>query len=182
MQNRIDRLEGLVLSLMTNGAQAPGLAAASRALERNGTRSTEADEEDVDQMIKEENEDGDEIQDEVQEVESFSKMFGAMKVHKNDEDKSMFVGDNHWHMVLADVSCRSSLIQPFGHVAKMDSRSQKCATTSTRITKTYTISTTKSQKQSQMPTGKPLSSFPSIHQQRRQSCAAHYLLGHSLSR
>jgi hypothetical protein len=32
MQNRIDRLEGLVLSLMTNGAQSAGPAAAQAAI------------------------------------------------------------------------------------------------------------------------------------------------------
>lgn len=109
MQSRIDRLEGLVLSLMTNGAQAPGLAAASRALERNGSSATDADgDEEVDEMIKEEDEDEEEGADEktggAGEVEKFTQIFGAMKVAKNEDKEGMYVGDSHWHMVLADVS------------------------------------------------------------------------------
>ena len=110
MQSRIDRLEGLVLSLMTNGAQAPGLAAASRALERNGSNATDCDgDEDVDEMneiIKEEDEDeegADERDGGAGEVEKYTQIFGAMKITKNEEKEGMYVGDNHWHMVLADV-------------------------------------------------------------------------------
>lgn len=109
MQSRIDRLEGLVLSLMTNGAQAPGLAAASRALERSGSSATDAEgEEDVDEMIKEEDEDDEEGGDKENagpgELGKLPQIFGAMKVAKNGEEKEgMYIGDSHWHMVLADI-------------------------------------------------------------------------------
>jgi hypothetical protein len=39
MQNRIDRLEGLVLPLMTNGAQSAGPAAAAAAISRSQSDS-----------------------------------------------------------------------------------------------------------------------------------------------
>lgn len=99
MQNRIDRLEGLVLSLMTNGVQAPGVAAATKALNLTGpSRQSpdEMDEDEHDDTIREEAE-GEEDE------EKFAQRFGAMKVDKNEE-KGMYVGDSHWHMVLADVS------------------------------------------------------------------------------
>lgn len=108
MQSRIDRLEGLVLSLMTNGAQAPGLAAASRALERGGSNAADCDgDEEVDEMIKEEEEEeegADERNGGSGEVEKYTQIFGAMKITKNEEKEGMYIGDDHWHMVLADVS------------------------------------------------------------------------------
>lgn len=102
MQNRIDRLEGLVLSLMTNGAQSAGPAAAVAAISRSTSSSgpspgqpPERDHGDND-MIKEEDEEGSEGED-------ISSTFGALKVD-NEKGKSTYFGDNHWHMVLADVS------------------------------------------------------------------------------
>lgn len=102
MQNRIDRLEGLVLSLMTNGAQSAGPAAAVAAISRSTSSSgpspgqpLEADPRD-DDMIKEEGEEGSEVED-------VSSSFGALKVD-NEKGKSTYFGDNHWHMVLSDVS------------------------------------------------------------------------------
>jgi hypothetical protein len=65
MQNRIDRLEGLVLSLMTNGAQSAGPAAAVSEISRTQSDSAgsssfplDLDGED-NNMIKEEDEDED---------------------------------------------------------------------------------------------------------------------------
>jgi hypothetical protein len=106
MQNRIDRLEGLVLSLMTNGAQSAGPAAATAAISRSQSDAAGSftsplglDNEE-DSMIKEEDEDG-----ENSEVEGVTNSLGHLKVDA-DKGKSLYVGDSHWHMVLADVSLR----------------------------------------------------------------------------
>jgi hypothetical protein len=102
MQNRIDRLEGLVLSLMTNGAQSAGPAAAAAAISRSQSDSTgssafphDLDQED-DDMVKEEDEEGSDVED-------VTNSLGVLKVDA-DKGKSMYFGDSHWHLVLADVS------------------------------------------------------------------------------
>jgi len=103
MQNRIDRLEGLVLSLMTNGAQSAGPTAAAAAISRSqsdsaGTSSfPHAIDEEDDDMIKEEDE------GEESDVEDVTNSLGVLKVDA-DKGKSIFFGDSHWHLVLADVS------------------------------------------------------------------------------
>lgn len=102
MQNRIDRLEGLVLSLMTNGAQSAGPAAASAAISRSMSDSTGTaafphdPDQDDDEMRKEED-------DEDSDVDSVNNSFGVLKVD-NQNHKSMYVGDSHWHLVLADIT------------------------------------------------------------------------------
>ncbi|CZT09354.1 hypothetical protein WAI453_003210 [Rhynchosporium graminicola] len=102
MQNRIDRLEGLVLSLMTNGAQSAGPTAAADAISRSQSDSaassfpTELDRDD-DDMIKEEEEGGD------SDVDGVTNSLGVLKVDA-DKGKSMYFGDSHWHLVLADIA------------------------------------------------------------------------------
>ncbi|KAF8853474.1 hypothetical protein BDZ45DRAFT_76279 [Acephala macrosclerotiorum] len=103
MQNRIDRLEGLVLSLMTNGAQSAGPAAAAAAISRSQSDSTgsasfplEQDRDD-DDMIKEEEEGED------SEVDGVTNSLGVLKVDA-DKGKSLYFGDSHWHLVLADIA------------------------------------------------------------------------------
>lgn len=109
MQNRIDRLEGLVLSLMTNGAQSAGPAAAAAAISRSQSDSAgsssfplELDRED-DDMIKEEEEGED------SEVDGVTTSLGVLKVDA-DKGKSLYFGDSHWHLVLADVSIPKYLL------------------------------------------------------------------------
>lgn len=109
MQNRIDRLEGLVLSLMTNGAQSAGPAAAAAAISRSQSDSAgsssfplELDREDND-MIKEEEEGED------SEVDGVTTSLGVLKVDA-DKGKSFYYGDSHWHLVLADVSIPNYLL------------------------------------------------------------------------
>lgn len=103
MQNRIDRLEGLVLSLMTNGAQSAGPAAAAAAISRSqsdsaGSSSFPHDpDRENDDMIKEEAEDED------SDVEGVTSSLGVLKVDA-EQGKSLYLGDSHWHLVLADVS------------------------------------------------------------------------------
>ncbi|KAG4442229.1 hypothetical protein IFR05_002278 [Cadophora sp. M221] len=102
MQNRIDRLEGLVLSLMTNGAQSAGPTAAAAAISRSQSDSaassfpTELDRDD-DDMIKEEDEGGD------SDVDGVTNSLGILKVDA-DKGKSLYFGDSHWHLVLADIA------------------------------------------------------------------------------
>ncbi|KAF7859644.1 hypothetical protein EAF04_008723 [Stromatinia cepivora] len=101
MQNRIDRLEGLVLSLMTNGASSAGPAAAAAAINRSQSESAGSSfppdvEQDDDDMIKEE---GDEDSD----VDGVANSLGIMKVDP-DKGKTTYLGDSHWHLVLKDIA------------------------------------------------------------------------------
>lgn len=104
MQNRIDRLEGLVLSLMTNGAQSAGPTAAVAAISRSqsdSAASSSLQQQELDRggdhMIKEEDEADD------SEVDGVTDSLGVLKVDA-DKGKSAYFGDSHWHLVLADVS------------------------------------------------------------------------------
>jgi hypothetical protein len=98
MQQRIDRLEGLVLSLMTNGAGTAGPAAAVAAIARSesGSGPVAGTGYDV-EMVKLEGREGEDS-----EVDAVSNSFGVLKVD-NEAEKSFYIGDNDWHMVLADV-------------------------------------------------------------------------------
>jgi hypothetical protein len=104
MQNRIDRLENLVLSLMTNGPQAAGPAAAAAALAQTGSAATASsvsgssgfpvDTEDT-------NHDDMDFDDGDTEVNDVAKSIGFMKV---DGAKSMYISEAHWFNILAEVS------------------------------------------------------------------------------
>ncbi|KAF7914428.1 uncharacterized protein EAF01_000834 [Botrytis porri] len=101
MQNRIDRLEGLVLSLMTNGASSAGPAAAAAAINRSQSDSAGSSfppdlDQDDDDMIAEE---GDEDSD----VDGVANSLGIMKVDV-DKGKTTYLGDSHWHLVLKDIA------------------------------------------------------------------------------
>jgi hypothetical protein len=106
MQNRIDRLENLVLSLMTNGPQSAGPQAATAALAQtnssngpassvSGSSSFPVDTEDTvhDDMDFEDEQDPD--------VVSVTKNIGVMKM---DGAKSMYIPEAHWYSILAEVS------------------------------------------------------------------------------
>ena len=101
MQDRINRLEGLVLSLMTNGSSAPGPTAATAAVDHSQSDSTSPsfktnELEGDDDMIKEEEEDAE------SDVEGVATSLGALKVDPQ-KGQTMYFGDAHWHLVLADV-------------------------------------------------------------------------------
>lgn len=107
MQNRIDRLESLVLSLMTNGPQSAGPTAASQVLNSAGpiTGSSVSGSSagfpldvDGDDVIKEEAEGQ---QQEDNEVDQVAKSIGVMKV---DANKMFFVPEAHWYSILAEIS------------------------------------------------------------------------------
>ncbi|ORY14548.1 fungal-specific transcription factor domain-domain-containing protein [Clohesyomyces aquaticus] len=99
MQNRIDRLEGLVLSLMTNGPQSAGTAAAQAAIANSMSNGSSADHPydlvNEPEMIKEED-DGDES-----EVEQVAKSIGVMKV---DNNRAVFASEAHWYAILGEIS------------------------------------------------------------------------------
>ena len=103
MQNRIDRLEGLVLSLMTNGSQTGGTAAAQAAISasRSNSLSTGSNfgiDTGSNDMIPEEVETGDA---EDSEVEQVSKGIGIMKM---DNGRAVFASDAHWYAILGEIS------------------------------------------------------------------------------
>lgn len=97
MQNRIDRLESLVLSLMTNGSQSAGPAAAMAAISGNSS-STGSVPNTVDIDVEDETPGGPEDSD----TEQVTKSFGIMKF---DNNKSYYISEVHWASVLSDVSC-----------------------------------------------------------------------------
>lgn len=108
MQNRIDRLEGLVLSLMTTGSQAVGPAAAARALSTSGPSTGETQplegngDNDMDESTMM---DGDEIgdtQEDESETDGVTKSFGILKVDA-DSQKTFYVGEAHWAALLNEI-------------------------------------------------------------------------------
>jgi Fungal Zn(2)-Cys(6) binuclear cluster domain len=92
MQNRIDRLESLVLSLMTNGSQSAGVAAAAAALSVNDSIGT-SQELDQDEDTADAQEDSD--------TEQVTKSFGVMKV---DNKSAYYISEAHWASIINDVS------------------------------------------------------------------------------
>lgn len=107
MQNRIDRLEGLVLSLMTNGAQSAGPAAAQAAIAQSMSSASSDQHYDMGNMaggmntgapesIAEEDA-GDES-----EMEHVTKSIGVMKMHNNS---TVFASEAHWYAILGEVRC-----------------------------------------------------------------------------
>jgi hypothetical protein len=92
MQNRIDRLEGLVLSLMTNGTQSDGPAAAMAAISGESTAGSTG----LSNEIELDDDEGPES-----DTEQVTKSFGVMKV---DNNKSYYISEAHWASVLHDVS------------------------------------------------------------------------------
>jgi hypothetical protein len=95
MQNRIDRLESLVLSLMTNGSQSGGPAAAMAALSQGGSAESRPD---LDG-------DGDEMNagEEESDTEQVTRSLGIMKFDSKDQ-KSFYISQVHWASILNDVS------------------------------------------------------------------------------
>ncbi|KAI0404459.1 hypothetical protein F4802DRAFT_607486 [Xylaria palmicola] len=110
MQNRIDRLEGLVLSLMHGGANidpSTAAAAAEATSSRNGpiaafshadsSPSVRLDRDDDGEMKDEGDDDGSDVDD------NLAESLGVLKVDV-DQGKSMYIGQEHWHTLLADVT------------------------------------------------------------------------------
>ncbi|ETI25721.1 hypothetical protein G647_02495 [Cladophialophora carrionii CBS 160.54] len=105
MQNRIDRLEGLVLSLMTNGSQAVGPAAAQQALSAgassvgSGSLGPNLDTELDDSGMMDDDADGQEPESE---TDGVTKSFGILKVDA-EKQKTFYVGEAHWAALLNEI-------------------------------------------------------------------------------
>lgn len=114
MQNRIDRLEGLVLSLMHGGANmSPTEAAAAAAAVSAATSSSKSgpgansetpnsdylgmDPDDGDMKDDDEDDDDSDIDG------GLANSLGVLKVDA-DRGKSMYIGQEHWHTMLADIA------------------------------------------------------------------------------
>ncbi|CEJ93328.1 hypothetical protein VHEMI08921 [[Torrubiella] hemipterigena] len=97
MQNRIDRLEGLVLSLMHNGSsssEGPSTGdTRHQSMSQSASGSSVKMEQDEDLQAVEESDD----------EESLSKSLGFLKVDPA-KGKSMYIGAEHWHTILADIA------------------------------------------------------------------------------
>ncbi|KAK2741902.1 hypothetical protein FQN57_005461 [Myotisia sp. PD_48] len=93
MQNRIDRLEGLVLSLMTNGSQSAGPTAAMATVSGSSSVLSQGTKESEDLILK----------DEESDTEQVTKSFGIMKFD-NQSQKSYYVSEAHWSTILSDIS------------------------------------------------------------------------------
>ena len=96
MQTRIDRLEGLVLSLITSTEQSGGTRAANKVLAR-AARSGESQAENGLECQGDCFNDQDES-----EVDEIAESVGIMKV---DNDKATFASEVHWYAILSEV-CR----------------------------------------------------------------------------
>ena len=91
MQHRIDRLEGLVLSLMTNGNDSVGPTEASRSLSMSSSSQQFTPSQPDDSFHNGEGE---------SETEKVAKSLGVMHVANN---KVAYLGDAHWSTILNDV-------------------------------------------------------------------------------
>lgn len=107
MQNRIDRLEGLVLSLVHGGANIdlPPAAAASghsSSREQNADSTTTSGS----SAFLHAEDDGGAMQDDEGESDIDDGLATSLGVLKVDADrgKSMYIGQGHWHTVLADIA------------------------------------------------------------------------------
>lgn len=144
MQNRIDRLEGLVLSLMTNGSPSTGPAAAMAAISGNGSTDSTHDSNDID-VDENDAPAGPEESD----TEQVTKSFGIMKV---DNNKSYYISDAHWVSVLHDVSFIDYIASPVCFSDMGSYRLQKSG-----IISTHTRSNMKNtQKSFKQPVSQPM--------------------------
>lgn len=104
MQNRIDRLEGLVLSLMTAGSSQPATTAAAQAVisdSRSNSTATGSDlrlDANGRDMIVEEGEDRGEEESEAGDI---SRGIGIMKIN---DGKAVYASDAHWYAILGEIS------------------------------------------------------------------------------
>ena len=105
MQNRIDRLEGLVLSLMTNGSSSAGPSAAQDVLSAGAQSSMGSGslgpilDNELDDSQAMEDDDEDENQSE---TDGLNKSFGILKVDQ-ERQKTFYVGEAHWAALLNEI-------------------------------------------------------------------------------
>jgi len=127
MQNRIDRLEGLVLSLMNNGAQSAGPTAAAGSASNPSSGSLGQN---LDSDL-----DGSQLLDGVQsyggegyesETEKVTKSFGVMKVDQ-EKQKTFYFGEAHWASLLHDLSAQIADVRNYWacHKQQFEEQQQK---------------------------------------------------------
>lgn len=95
MQNRIDRLESLVLSLMSNGSQSTGPSTSLEAASGDSSASSIPNPDDMGTTNSAP------AGLEESDTEQVTKSFGILKV---DNNKSYYLSEAHWASVLTDVS------------------------------------------------------------------------------
>lgn len=119
MQNRIDRLEGLVLSLMTNGAQAPGPGAAAEAISAGSRPSLSS--QSIDPGLEESQmmDDDEDSRTEESETDGVTKSFGVMKVDA-EKQKTFYIGEAHWAALLNEIG----EVKNYFHVHKKEYEEQ----------------------------------------------------------
>lgn len=108
MQNRIDRLEGLVLSLMHGGANidtssSVAAAAATAATSVSGDPRASVADTSSSKNEKDENSMRDEPEGDSDVEDNLANSLGVLKVDA-DKGKSMYMGQEHWATLLADIS------------------------------------------------------------------------------
>lgn len=103
MQNRIDRLEGLVLSLMTSGSQSAGPAAAQRALSLHSSSGSMEYAQDVDVDVDGEYEDNGVVRGSGEDESETDQVVQSLGIMKVDNNKSMYYGEAHWAAILHDI-------------------------------------------------------------------------------
>lgn len=102
MQERIDRLEGLVLSLMTSGAQPGGTAAAQAAISSSRSNSlSNASELRLDAAVADMIPEEGEPREDESEVEHISRGIGIMKMQ---DGKAVYASDAHWYAILGEIA------------------------------------------------------------------------------
>lgn len=98
MQNRIDRLEGLVLSLMHNGANV------DTGPPRNSTSTSQSVTDSGSSAARQPGEKEAVMADDESDVDDcLAKSIGILKVDA-DKGKSMYLGQEHWHLILSDIA------------------------------------------------------------------------------
>ncbi|KAF7508990.1 hypothetical protein GJ744_008546 [Endocarpon pusillum] len=126
MQNRIDRLEGLVLSLMTNGSQSAGPNAAAAVLRSAAASSTGSAHHFDGNMEETQMLDDDEVQGDDSDTEKVTKRFGVMKVD-NENKKTVYIGEDHWAAILAGIAEVRHFFQT--HKNQFEEQTQRVAQT-----------------------------------------------------
>ncbi len=126
MQNRIDRLEGLVLSLMTNGSQSAGPSAAAEVLRSTEPSVTSRAHHFEENMEEAQMLDDGEVQADDSETEGVTKSFGIMKVD-NENKKTVYIGEDHWAAILAGIAEVRHFFQTHKH--QFEEQTQRVAQT-----------------------------------------------------
>ncbi|RMZ79425.1 hypothetical protein DV738_g3312, partial [Chaetothyriales sp. CBS 135597] len=133
MQNRIDRLEGLVLSLMTNGASSAGPTAATQALAANAIDNGSGSSPRPNLIA--DPDDGQDSEGEVQDddesdTEHLTKSFGILKVDQ-EKGKTIYIGDAHWGALLQEIAEVKNYF--FRHKQEYEAHAEKVAQTRRQV-------------------------------------------------